>query len=237
MNFKDDGINSYLYGKSFSNSLVVKFDKNNSASYSRMEMLESIAKDKSVIHVGFADHIPLIKAKIESGYWLHKRLLEKSKICIGVDIDEEAVNYIKTNFDIKDIYALDIIKDQVPSYLCREWDLMILGEVLEHIDNPVLFLQNIHEKYQKYVKQFVVTVPNAFSFRNIVNVFKDTETINSDHRFWFSPYTLAKVATEAGFKIDSFGLGQLYMGDKWWKRKVLQRYPLLRENIIMQLNF
>ena len=79
------------------------------------------------------------------------------------------------------------------------WDYMILGELIEHVDNPVAFLRTIKQKFQGKVNKIIITVPNAFNILSAKYMKKNVECINSDHRYWFSPYTLLKVATLSGF--------------------------------------
>jgi hypothetical protein len=110
---------------------------------------------------------------------------------------------------------------------------MILGEVLEHIDNPVLFLSALRTKYGQYVKHMIITVPNAFALDNLQFAFKNLEFVNTDHRFWFTPFTLAKVGSEAGLKFVAFEMCQTWALNKWWKNRLIKRKPLLRENLVM----
>jgi hypothetical protein len=51
--------------------------------------------------------------------------------------------------------------------------------------------------------EFVVTVPNALSLRNAVQALGGVERINTDHRAWFSPFTLLKVLADAGLRAQS----------------------------------
>jgi hypothetical protein len=48
-------------------------------------------------------------------------------------------------------------------------------------------------------RELVTTTPNVFRIQNLINTLRAREYINSDHRYWFSPYTLAKVLSQAGY--------------------------------------
>jgi hypothetical protein len=235
MNFKKEAI-PYLEGKQFSNGFLFKYSTSSKKVESRLDYLEKVVAGKKIIHIGFADHIPLIKEKIKNGVWLHKRLLEKASYCVGIDIDQKAVEYIRNEFNIPDLFAFNVIEDEVPEALKQPFDYMILGEVLEHIDNPVLFLNALKLKYGKYVKHMVITVPNAFSFENVRWALKETEFINTDHRFWFTPFTLAKVGSQAGLEFQSFEMCQTWKLNRWWKNRMIKSNPLLRENLVMFFN-
>jgi hypothetical protein len=56
------------------------------------------------------------------------------------------------------------------------WDFALFGEIVEHLDNLVEFLS---------------TYTEMLNYR---------ELVNSDHRFWFTPYTIGKVIAESGMK-------------------------------------
>jgi hypothetical protein len=197
--------------------------------------VESLAKGKNIIHVGFADHLPLIPRKIENNTWLHKRIMNVASSCIGIDIDKETVDYVKNTIGISDVYALDITDKASlpPQVLNKQWDYLVLGEVLEHIDNPVHFLGNIANNFRGIAKRLVITVPNAWDVVNLRSLRKHQELINTDHRFWFTPYTLAKVGTRAGLKVEEFHLVMNYTPGIWWKKILLKRYPMMRETVLM----
>lgn len=80
----------------------------------------------------------------------------------------------------------------------NDWDYLLLLDVLEHIPNPIFFLENVKQRLSKNSSKIIITVPNAFSIGNFFLTFLSKECINTDHYFWFTPFTLAKVCVEAG---------------------------------------
>jgi hypothetical protein len=205
-------IKSYLSGEKFSNSLEVDCSVSSRNSVkdrwaeNRLKLIVDRTKGKKVLHVGFTDHLPLIKSKISQGRWLHKLLTDSSEICFGVDINAEAVEYVRSELGFRDVFVCDLLKDDLAPIIGEtRFDYLVLGEVLEHTDDPVEFLSTLRSKTSLYVKRFLITVPNAFCFANLQNTWKSKENINSDHRYWFTPYTLAKVLTRAGMGIEEIG--------------------------------
>lgn len=167
----------------------------------------------SVIHLGACDHKNLIDDKIRRNEWLHKLLTENSSQCIGFDINEESVKYCHS-IGWKNIYFLDMISqyEQVYekiSYL-KKWNYLIAGEIVEHLDNPVAFLKCLNEYYKNRIDKIIITVPNAFRINNVKFSLEGKEGINTDHRYWFTPYTICKVVHRAGFKIEEL----LYTGSR-----------------------
>lgn len=238
----ENDIQPYLDGQAFSNGLKIKISSPQKKVLSRVDFIENICKGKSIIHLGCTDHIPLIKDKIKNNTWLHKRLTEVADYCIGVDVNTEAINYVKEECGFNNIIELDMCNDPAsPILVEKEWDYLIMGEILEHLDDPCSFLRSIKEKYPS-IKNVVITVPNAFSFQNMRQSLKSIELINSDHRFWFTPYTLAKLAQIAGWKATSFDFGT-YINADFFKGnikrriigRILRRYPHMRDSLIMIL--
>jgi glycosyltransferase involved in cell wall biosynthesis len=143
----------YLKGEKFSNSLKFEVTSDPEIVY-RLEFLKEISKNKNIIHIGFTDHKDLILDKMKKGIWLHKLLLDSAKLCVGIDINCESVNFVRDELNIDNVYCIDILKDEIPEDILNiNWDFVILGEVIEHIDNPVLFLKELREKIGKISKK------------------------------------------------------------------------------------
>lgn len=193
-------INKYLTGESFSAGLNIPFSEEKYPEHSRIEKILEITKNKRVIHVGCADHLPLIQEKINNKKWLHILLLENTTKCIGVDTNNLAVDFINNDLGINEVYCFDILSDNNIIQDDIHWDYMIFGEIIEHIDNPIAFMAKIKEKYNGKVDKILVTAPNVFNLLTINDIKNNTENINTDHRYWFSPYTLTKILTISGFK-------------------------------------
>lgn len=185
----------YLKGESFDVDYKMKLESNKNMK--RIDCLLNIIKNKNVIHVGCCDHIGVIKEKVENNTWLHKLMNEQCKSVIGIDINKEAIDYIKKEGYADNIILNDIIADD-PIKLDKTYDYMVLGEIIEHVDNPVAFLEQVREKYASKVNNIIITAPNLLKY--CVKGKIKSEDINSDHRYYFSPFTLAKILTCAGFE-------------------------------------
>lgn len=193
----DHKLRKYLSGEIFSAGETFNFNET-FADENRVDFLERIVENKKIIHLGCLDHVPLIPQKIKDNNWLHLRITENSSKCIGFDINSE-LNLIKEKFNIDNIHVSDICAEPNPLITQEKWDYLIVGEVLEHIDNPVAFLTTLREHYRDCIKQIIITVPNAYDRTRMNLATNGIEYINTDHRFWFTPFTLMKVATMAGF--------------------------------------
>ena len=233
-------VGEYLAGKSFSNSLKVAIAQPEKAIPYRMEYIERMAEKKNVIHFGCADHVEIIRYKIDRNLWFHKRLMSCTNTCIGIDNNSQAINFLKSELHIPDVYCFDIEKNEIPTeILARHYEYLILGEIIEHVDNPVWFLQILHRKFAGIVDHIIITAPNAFSWNNFKHVFKHVEQINSDHRFWFTPYTLSKVLYQAGYHEADFQLVENYRREKLpvIKKMLFCRFPSFRDTVLIKASF
>jgi hypothetical protein len=234
-----DDEDTYLQGSAFSSGYSFRFTgSHKDEAGDRVNWLNARIRGKSIIHVGCCDHLPIIEKKRTRGYWLHEHLVKNATHCVGVDTDAEGVRFLVEELQQENIYCADLLRDEIPQIDARSWDYLFLGEVLEHIDNPVAFLQQLREKYSGRIGELIVTVPNAFKYKNVRNALKGRERINSDHRYWFTPYTLAKVISCAGCRPREFTFVTSYpIEDRipigWFKRLFLNRYPAFRETLVM----
>jgi len=122
-----------------------------------------------------------------------------------------------------------------------KFDYLLIPDVIEHIGNPVIFLATIKDKFKHNVNEIILSVPNAFSINNFINAFKGREIINTDHRFWFTPYTLSKIAIDAGYDIEEMDLmfcehGKLSRRNLF-KRLLISKYFVLRDTLILNIKF
>jgi len=216
----------YLTGKLFSNYVKFRFD---SRTYipNRVDLLESLLKDRLVLHFGCCDHEGLIEEKIRDKSHLQVKLSYIAAKCIGVDIDRDALARLKS-LNVPNCYYYDLYESNDLELENEIYDVVLLGEILEHIADPVQFLKKIKTKF-KNAKEIIITVPNAFNSQNFYNIKAGIEEINTDHKYWFTPFTISKVVTEAGFKLDSIYFvdrSKLNIADRIIKRF----YLLLNKN-------
>lgn len=226
----------YLSGEKFSNGHSLKYIDIEGA-VERNAFLVSKFKGKKVLHIGFVDHLELIAQKRAEGIWLHDQLVAECRRTVGIDINTEGVDQIRQCNPDFELLACNLVTDPVNEIIAGDsWDYMLLADVIEHIDNPVEFLQTLKEKYAKYVDRIVVTTPNSFRLANIKSSLKSQEIINSDHRYWFTPFTLAKISTIAGIReidIKTVEHGRLRKRNIP-KRAFLKAFPLLKDTLVLE---
>jgi len=242
MHLPDDSL-SYLLGEKYTNALSIPFifDDLDFRYRTQIDILCEIAAGKKIIHLGCVDHnIDTVKHKMKRKKWLHARLCEKAERCFGIDIEEEGIRYMQEGLGYSDSACVDIFSEEFEALaLSDDWDFLFIPEVLEHIEAPLAFLARIAEKYRKRFDKLVLTVPNGLSRDNYLLAKQGREVINSDHRFWFSAYTLAKCVAGAGFDLEEIRMCR--HGTINWRafrrNRFYRKYPLLRNDILCQARF
>ena len=146
-----------------------------------------------------------IKEKIEGNTWLHGLLERECAKVVGIDINKDAVDYVNKNgFSKEKVFCADITSpDFFTAVPDIKVDYVLLGEIVEHVDNPVEFLSKMHSVMKNNISTgggYIITVPNSFCFLRNKAYRQGTELVNTDHRYWFTPFTIAKVLYRAGIK-------------------------------------
>jgi hypothetical protein len=223
----------HLTGEKFHGFLRVRISRRETEIPLRWDLLEALMRGKRVVHLGFADHMPYIKRRVEEDAWLHGRLLRCTERCMGIDVEPEVVSFVERELGIQDVLCADVTAAPVPEITEGSWDFMLMGEILEHVDDPVRFLGLVNEHYAGCLERIILTVPNAFWLDNFQGATKHTERLNTDHRYWFSAYTLGKVVVQAGMVPEGFRYCERQEVRKLRKRIMLRWWPALRETLVM----
>jgi SAM-dependent methyltransferase len=155
-------------------------------------------KGPKVLDIGCTSH----KIEIESPGWLHGRLRERFPDVVGIDISRENVESLRkagfTNLSVQSAESFE---------LQDKFDTVIAGELIEHLANPGMFLQQA-QRHLKDGGAVVLTTPNPFSVAYFLYAFlKFPRTCqNLEHTCWFCPRTMTELAKRAGFKVSHFEL-------------------------------
>ena len=152
------------------------------------KMLHPLPEAKTVDREAFICQHATGKAVLELGASgrLHAALVACAMRCVGID-REPADGVI--GFDLDDVTA-----GPLPQVDC---DLIVCGEVIEHLSNPGWFLTRLQRQYLGV--PLIVSVPNAFSQIAAAHVARGVENVNRDHVAWYSPMTLGTLLTRAGY--------------------------------------
>ncbi|MEG6567633.1 methyltransferase domain-containing protein [Thermoanaerobacterium saccharolyticum] len=186
-------------------------DKNSSLSY----IIKAILENSVVLDVGCSYGY--------LGEWLIKN---KNCQVYGIDIDKEAVAYVKERGYYKDVFNLDLdypekTKDEFDRFADLEniFDFVICADVLEHLKQPTGALEFIVSKL-KPGGQVLISIPNIAHMDIILNLlegrfnYSELGILDNTHLRFFTKKSFIewiKSANEAyknkGFKLDVRYLG------------------------------
>lgn len=138
---------------------------------------------------------------MKSGRWLHAQIAEVAAELKGIDIVADGIawaqaqGYDAYNVDVQSESALAAVHG-----LDRWADVIIAGELIEHLDAPGSFLRAVKQALAPS-GALVVTTPNAYRPANTLVAMTGRELIHPDHTGWHSPSTLRELGARAGYRV------------------------------------
>ncbi len=78
--------------------------------------------------------------------------------------------------------------------------MVIAGELIEHLDQPGLFLQHTADLMNAGT-ELIITVPNAFSAKSFLRVLLGREKVSADHVAYYSLINLQELASRCQLEV------------------------------------
>jgi SAM-dependent methyltransferase len=186
----------------------------------RAETLVDLARGRRVVHVGFVDEGRMAD-KVGDGRWLHGRLADVASALIGIDVSEDGVRWARQRG--YEAYAVDAQSGEAVAGLGLDpADVVIAGEVIEHLDAPGPFLRAMRELLRPE-GVLVVTTPNAYRLLNFLAPVAGIELIHPDHTAWHSPHTLRNLLERNGWQVEGMAYYQNPAPRIPWNRNFTRR--------------
>jgi 2-polyprenyl-3-methyl-5-hydroxy-6-metoxy-1,4-benzoquinol methylase len=135
--------------------------------------------------------------RTESPEWKHAVIIRSAKSVVGIDILEEPVNLLREQgYDIR---LVDATGDED---LGQRFSRIVIGDVIEHVENPVALLKFAKRHLQPDGK-ILCSTPNPMFIANIYSGIKTGWYIpNADHTSWISPTMALEIAHRAGVSLS-----------------------------------
>jgi 2-polyprenyl-3-methyl-5-hydroxy-6-metoxy-1,4-benzoquinol methylase len=163
----------------------------------RLSYLADVADQRRVVHVGFVD-AGFAEMQHSSGTWLHEHLARRAKSLVGLDVDMAGVDHARELGH--EAYAVDCTSaDAVRNLRLEPADVVIAGEVIEHVDDPGLFLDAMRVLLADD-GVLVLTTPNASGLLSAVGVIGGYEINHPDHVNRFTWLTLTNLLRHRGYE-------------------------------------
>lgn len=198
----------------------------------RVDYILDFCSGKTVLHIGFSDY-PYTKQKIVANNLLHLDLKKIAKQVWGLDNNIESIReYTNTTKDY-DVIEGDIMDVNLSNSIRQTFQIVLLGEILEHLKNPHQAVENLYHAFDNSTT-LIVTTPNYASLSYMSASLHNTEMIHPDHYWYFSPVTLLKLFPTDRFELVEFNFGMYFQKDKKINF-VLRQFPFLGECLMAVL--
>jgi 2-polyprenyl-3-methyl-5-hydroxy-6-metoxy-1,4-benzoquinol methylase len=170
-------------------------------------------RGKRVLDIGVVSHSAL---SFEDQGWRHRRIRDTASYCVGVDILEPLVDELnKRGFDVR---CVDATSD---ADIGERFDVVFLGDVIEHVDNPVALLR-FASRHLAPSGRILVSTPNPFSRKFYRRFRRDgTPIVNLDHCAWFTPTTALELARRAKLMLIAYHLAKPFSRTRRFYHKLL----------------
>jgi SAM-dependent methyltransferase len=171
----------------------------------RVDFIKDQCAGKKVLHLGCAN-FPFTQASIDNEMLLHFDLQKTAAELYGFDFDQPGLDILAEN-GATNLYRADLEKlDEVP--LDETFDVIIAGEMIEHLNNPGLFLMGI-QRFMTPDTQLILTTVNAycgmrFLWYGLRGKSGTQEPVHPDHVAYYSFSTLSLLVKRHGLTVDSF---------------------------------
>jgi len=156
---------------------------NKKMAVNRLRILKSFAKTGKLLEVGAATGEFLEIAK-RSGFDV-----------LGIDLSENYIEYSrKKGLKVFHGKIEDLPNDN------NSFDIIVMFHLIEHIVNPLSFLQEIKKRLKPDGLIYTIT-PNINSTTNGLFGYSHSDYHHPDHYFFYSTNTLGNIMKKAGFEV------------------------------------
>ena len=159
----------------------------------RIRFFSDFARGKRVLDVGCVQHDP---NNYRSPYWVHNALVAVADHVVGLDLYEEGVGYLRNKgYDVR-------LADACSFELNEKFDVIVAGDVIEHLDNAGGFLSSCRRHLQPE-GVLLVTTDSPWFWRHIARAALFGRVKNNlEHVSWIDPVLLQQLAKRFGFYMD-----------------------------------
>lgn len=163
--------------------------------YDRCDFLSGLVRGKNVLDIGCVEHS--FENSVKRGSrWLHKRIKDNAASVLGLDYEEEEVVKMQQA-------GYNVIQADAENFdLNQTYDIVMAGELLEHLSNPGKFL-TCARRHLKPDGRLVLTTPNANCLIYFLeNLILGHEIDNIDHVAIYSPTTISQLLQRHGLVVE-----------------------------------
>lgn len=164
------------------------------------QILRHISQSDSVLDVGCVKHSleDLDWRDPKPGEWLHAEIRQNAGSVLGIDlVEEEVAKMSAEGFNVE-------VANAESFQLEDEFDIIVAGELIEHLSNPGKFLSNCYEHLSED-GIVIITTPNPRRLQHLYWYLSGNESrINTEHTMWFDNQVFGELVSRHNFRIRQF---------------------------------
>ncbi len=169
-------------------------------------ILHAIRPDDRVLDVGCAAHTA---DAVHRHDWLHRHLVRHAREVVGVDIlPEEVERLVAMGFNVR-------TADAERMRLGERFDVVVAGEIIEHLANPGLFLETVREHLLPSGR-LILTTPNAWAYHRTIRAWFREVPCHEDHTCWYDRVTLMQLLQRYHYRVQSLEYIPTPQGARGW---------------------
>jgi SAM-dependent methyltransferase len=165
--------------------------------------IDQLVRGQRVLDIGVVSHSARYFDRAD---WRHGRIAEAASYCLGLDILAPLVEELNARgFNVRCVDATSDVD------LGERFDVAFIGDVLEHVNNPVDLLA-FAGRHLAPGGRLYATTPNPFS-RKFYRQFRRNNgalAVNLDHVCWITPTLAMEIARRAGLTLTAYHLAKQF---------------------------
>lgn len=166
----------------------------------RVGYIAAACTHRRILDLGAMDETAW-QSKRGRGTWLHEEISRSALSVDGIDNSalvpaeglRTAPNAIIRRGDVGD-------PERLLAGLAETPDVIVAGELIEHLENPLEFLRRIAHTGRLSGKSLILSTPNATALHNVLIGLARRESTHQDHLCVLSYKTLTTLCMRAGFR-------------------------------------
>lgn len=168
----------------------------------RRQVVLSLCRGKRVLHVGCVDAGPFFRERLSKGQLMHQDIAAVADEVWGMDVDDEGISLLRARGYANLVVADACDARAMQALGSRPFDVVVASEIIEHLQNPGLFLAGVRHVMTPGRTQLIITVPNAFRTTSWLWLLRGVEFVHPEHNYWFSYATATHLLRQSGLEIQ-----------------------------------
>ena len=171
----------------------------------RVEFIKKACAGRRVLHLGCTNY-PYTREALDNQMLLHFELEKAAAELFGFDFDERGLDILE-KAGAKNLFRADLEKLEEVA-LDETFDVIIAGEMIEHLSNPGLFLRGI-KRFMNRRTNLVITTINAYGALRFFSYglrgkSGENEPVHPDHVAYYSYKTLSLILERENLEVKKF---------------------------------